>query len=206
VTQQPGYNLDRTVFFSDAVIAIAMTLLALDLPAPTGDTNAEIWQSFVENIDDGYLAFVISFAVIAMFWIRHHFFFQRIARLNTSLVVFNLLGLFTIILVPFATRVLPSQGKFILGPVLYSCVMLLWGLAYVLMVLAAQKGRLWRDTVPDSAPQEMIFGVCAGLSMFAVSIPLAFINPALAQLSWILIPVVSWAADRARRRTRAPRG
>jgi uncharacterized membrane protein len=197
-----GYNLDRTIFFSDAVFAIAMTLLALDLPVPTGDTNAEVWQSFTENIDDGYLAFVISFVVIAMFWVRHHLFFQRIARLNTSLVVFNLLGLFAIIAVPFATRVLPSQGKFTLGPILYSCVMLLWGLAYVLMVLAAREGRLWRDTVPGSAPNEMIFGVCAGLSMFAVSIPLAFVNPALAQLSWILIPVVSWTADRARSRAR----
>jgi hypothetical protein len=48
----------------------------------------------------------------------------------------------------------------------------------------------------------MIFGVCAALFMFAVSIPVALVNPALAQLSWILIPVVSWAADRARGRTR----
>ncbi|GIH08180.1 DUF1211 domain-containing membrane protein [Rhizocola hellebori] len=200
--EQPDYNLDRTVFFSDAVFAIAMTLLALDLPLPEGETNAEIWRSFAENLDDGYLAFVISFLVIAMFWIRHHRFFQRIARLNTSLVVFNLLSLFSIIVVPFATRALPSQGKFSLGPILYSCVMLLWGLAFVLMVRAAQRGRLWRDGTPSSTPGDLIFGTFAGLSMFAVSIPLALIDPRLAQASWVLIPVVAATAGRLRERGR----
>ncbi len=201
VTQQrPGYNLDRTVSFSDAVIAIAMTLLALDLPLPTGDTNAEVWRSFRENLDDGYLAFAISFVVIAVFWLQHHRFFQRIARLNTSIVLFDLLSMFAVITVPFATRVLPSQGKFSLGPILYSCVMLLWGLAYVLMVLAAKKGRLWREGMPESDPGDMIFGVCASLSMFAVSIPLALIDPLFAQYSWLLIPVVSVTAGRLRER------
>jgi hypothetical protein len=53
----------------------------------------------------------------------------------------------------------------------------------------------------------MIFGACAGLSMFAVSIPLALIDPRLAQWSWLLIPVVAITAGRLRERrlTRAPR-
>ncbi len=195
-----GFNFDRTVSYSDAVIAIAMTLLALDLPLPEGETNAEVWRSFVANLDDGYLAFITSFLVIALFWVQHHLFFQRIAKLNTSLVVFNLLSLLTIVLVPFATRVLPSQGRFTIGPVLYSCVMLLWGLSFVLMVRAAEHGRLWREGVPASTATDIIVGTCASLSMFAVSIPLAFLDPQLAQYSWLLIPVVARIVGRMRAR------
>jgi uncharacterized membrane protein len=63
--------VDRLAIFSDAVVAIAITLLALDLPVPEGDTLSAFWSSVRRN-DGHYAAFSISFAVIAAAWGNHH--------------------------------------------------------------------------------------------------------------------------------------
>jgi len=207
---ETGLNLERTVFFSDAVIAIAMTLLALELPLPQGDTPADVWRSFVRNLGEEYLAFVVSFAVVSLFWYRHHRSFERIARINTELIVWNLLGLAAIVLIPFATRMLSPEAVglhgeqangYSLGPILYPSVMLLWGASYLLVVRTATKNGLWREGTPATVPGDLVFGAVSALAMFAVSIPIAFANPNAAMLSWLLIPVVSALASRLRRRT-----
>ena len=207
---ETGLNLERTVFFSDAVIAIAMTLLAIELPLPHGDTPSAVWRSFVANLGGEYLAFIISFAVIALFWYRHHRTFELIARINTALIVWNLVSLLAIVLIPFATKMLSpeavglhgsQENGYALGPVLYSTIMLTWGAAYVLIVRTAGKDGLWREDTPATAPGNMIFGACAALAMFAVSIPIAFlVGAGAAQLSWLLIPVVARVAPIVRER------
>jgi hypothetical protein len=102
-------DLERTIFFSDAVIAIALTLLALELPLPEGATTGEVWRSFVQHLGREYLSFVISFVVIGAFWLQHHRFFGRIDRMSTPLTMMNLASLFAIVLVPFATRLLSAS-------------------------------------------------------------------------------------------------
>jgi uncharacterized membrane protein len=207
---ETGLNLERTVYYSDAVIAIAMTLLAIELPLPQGDTPAGVWRSFVSNLGGEYLAFIISFGVIALFWYRHHRTFQLVARINTVLIVWNLLSLLAVVLIPFATKMLSpeavglhgsQENGYVLGPVLYSTIMLTWGAAYVMIVRTASKDGLWREGTPATAPGSMIFGACAALAMFAVSIPIAFLAGAdIAQLSWLLIPVVARLAPVVRER------
>jgi uncharacterized membrane protein len=54
---------ERVIFFSDAVVAIAITLLALGLPLPKGSSNTAVWHSLLAG-RDAYIAFLISFAVI----------------------------------------------------------------------------------------------------------------------------------------------
>lgn len=187
-------NLERTVYFSDAVIAIALTLLALELPVPHN------WHEFVEHLAQEYFAFVISFAVIATFWFRHHQLFQMLARVDTPLTLANLLSLFAIVVVPFAARALPESAGSSFGPVVYASTMVLWAVAYVLMVLAANRGRLWHAHVTRDAPGRMIFGACAALGTFAASIPVAFYSAGIAEYMWLMIPVVATIAGRLRRR------
>jgi uncharacterized membrane protein len=151
----------------------------------------------------------ISFVVIALFWYRHHRLFQRIVEINTRLVVWNLVALFAIVLVPFATKLLaappaaPPGAQFSLGPVIYASMILLWGAAQVMMVVTATRGRLWRPGTPSGVPGNMIFATCTALAMFAVSIPVAFVSPAAAEYCWLLIPVVGAATRRLRGRVRS---
>lgn len=191
-------DVGRTVAFSDAVIAIALTLLAIELPVPKGDTSAEVWHDFANDLNGDYLAFLISFVVIAAFWLVHHRFFQYIARMSLWLALWNLMGLLAIVLVPFATKLLGSPegftGNYSLGPVVYASTMLLWGTGYVAMALTAQRGRLWREGTPAAVAGRMVFGAVSALSMFVISIPIAFINSDAAQYSWLLIPIVATLA------------
>ncbi|VVJ23864.1 protein of uncharacterised function DUF1211 [Amycolatopsis camponoti] len=66
-----GIAAERLTFFSDAVVAIAITLLALELPLPEGATNAELLRSLGHHQSE-YVSFLISFIVIAVHWRAHH--------------------------------------------------------------------------------------------------------------------------------------
>jgi len=196
VTHDPtrALDLERTVYFSDAVIAIALTLLALELPVPHN------WHELPSH-GGSYISFLISFAVISTFWFRHHQLFQKLERVDARVTLLNLLSLFAIVVVPFATKALPeSDPKSSFGPVIYASTMVLWAIAYVLMVLAANRAHLWHHHVAPATPRNMIFGACAALGIFAVSIPIAFASPGIAQLTWLLIPFVATIAGRLRRR------
>jgi uncharacterized membrane protein len=102
-------GVERLTFFSDAVVAIAITLLAIDMPVPGGDTAAALWAS-VRHEDGHYAAFLISFLVIAASWSQHHRMFNYAERADELLRRLNLAWLFTIILIPFATKLLTVKG------------------------------------------------------------------------------------------------
>jgi len=102
--------VERLTLFSDAVSAIAITLLALDLPVPQGDTVSAFWTSFARN-DGHYAAFLISFFVIAGSWSNHHDIFKYTERADARLRSLNMAWLLTIVLIPFATRMLTEAGN-----------------------------------------------------------------------------------------------
>ncbi|HCT77133.1 MAG TPA: DUF1211 domain-containing protein [Micromonosporaceae bacterium] len=199
-------SLDRTVYYSDAVIAIALTLLALGLPVPLGEDESEVWASFVENLSPDYLSFVISFLVISAFWLSHHRFFQKMARVSRRLMRWNLISLFAIVLVPFATKVLTAHGEIAFGPVLYAGVMALFGLSYLFMVRVAGRDGLWREEVPAGFAADATAGMGTVFGVFVLSIPLAFVNPSLAQFSWLLMPVIAALLPKLRSRGLASQG
>ena len=106
--EEPEYerrSAERLVFFSDAVVAIAITLLAIDLPVPSGATTSAFWSSVRQN-EGVYLAFLVSFIAIAVAWGHHHDVFKYVRRTDGRLRNLNMLWLLMIILIPFATKLL----------------------------------------------------------------------------------------------------
>ena len=100
--------LERLIFFSDAVFAIAITLLALDirLPAlPPTLTDAEVLQQLLA-LGPKYYSFGISFLAIGLYWLGHHRMFHYIARYDPILLVLNLLLLMCIAFIPFPSSVI----------------------------------------------------------------------------------------------------
>jgi uncharacterized membrane protein len=198
-----GHGLERTIFFSDAVIAIAMTLLALELQVPAAHDGVSLAEDFADKMGHQYAAFLISFAVIAMLWFNHHRFFQNIARLTHRMMLLNLGSLFAVVLMPFATKMttdLEGEAAQSWGTAFYAAVMCLWGALYALMVWEAQRAKLWSHTMPRTAIGNMIAGWAPGFTPFLLSIPVAFADPGLAKFMWILVAPFSVVAGRIRRR------
>lgn len=201
---------DRLVAFSDAVVAIAITLLALDLPVPTGATMSKFLSS-VGNNTDHYVAFLISFVVIAAAWRRYHGVFRYIQRVDARVRNLNVLWLLTIILNPFATRLLTTPGPSSAGPRalqfgFYALLQVLSSAALLLMVHhVAARGLQAPDTPPLTETQNdwESYGVMLG---FGLSIPLFFVT-SYAWVIWIVVPLlVGQIADRRRRRGGHARG
>lgn len=104
-------GFDRLVNFSDAVVAIAITLLIL----PLVETAGEVARStsvidLVEKNGSQLMVFVISFAVIGRFWLAHHQMYEKFARYNIALLWVNLFWLLTIVFLPFPTELIASEG------------------------------------------------------------------------------------------------
>ncbi len=183
------YISDRLIYFSDAVIAIAMTLLALELPVPTGKTDAEVWHSFTRMLHNEYLSFLISFVVIGVFWLAHHQFFRKIHAVDAMMRRLNLIWLLLIVLVPFATRVDSADGDFVLGPVLYAVVISLVAILIMVMAWHAVRGGLLRPGIPPSAMRELMLGAGAAAAGFLISIPVSFVSNSWGRACWALILV-----------------
>jgi uncharacterized membrane protein len=109
-------GLERLVFFTDAVVAIAITLLILPLvDAASNASDSNVGPA--EFLSDHYwqiLAFLISFAVIARLWVAHHRLFEHIAAYNAGVVWCSLGWAFTIVVLPLPTAM---TAQFDPGPV-----------------------------------------------------------------------------------------
>ena len=99
------FQVERLAFFSDAVFAIAITLLVIEFKVPHVDqhtTYAEALQALKEE-KLKFLALVFSFFLISTYWIRHHLLFKYLHSYNKRVLFCNLLGLLPVIFFPFTT-------------------------------------------------------------------------------------------------------
>jgi uncharacterized membrane protein len=197
-------SAERLTFFSDAVVAIAMTLLALELPVPDPTkvmTNQGLLDYFGDNRDT-FLAFLISFLVISRSWTGHHHLFGYVRTLTPGVMNWNIYWLLMIVVMPFATKVLTGDGAFETRFVLYAGVQALSGTFFGMIVWSvARGGGLAVSTPPDLVPTT--YRRLGGFVVaFLVSIPIAFVTH-WAYVCWALIPVFSGVGGRILRRLRA---
>jgi uncharacterized membrane protein len=201
-TQSKPDSPDRLIFFSDAVVAIAMTLLALELPVPAGpDTHA--FLASVRANDGEYLSFLISFVVIARTWNQHYRLFRYVTGEDQWLRTANLLWLLLIVITPFATKLLtvPSndtQATHALRWGFYALLVMLQSSSFLAMVHhLSSKGLLAADA-PPRLRSDSDWGSMAVVVGFGLSIPLFFLTPE----AWVLWAVTSPISDLVRRQRR----
>ena len=195
---------ERLIYFSDAVIAIAITLLALELPTPTGDVhgNAAVLD-FLRDHSAEYLGFLISFAAVAMHWLVHQRLFRYAKGLDGGLIRWNLLWLLMIVIMPFTTKLLTSDADaFQVQFTVYAVDQALAGLFLLLAVSDLRRGGLLRANAPAAVITDAMEFMTAVTVMFALSIPVAFVTN-WASLCWLLLPVVRAGVRLVRRRTTA---
>ncbi|MFC8454099.1 TMEM175 family protein [Kitasatospora sp. NPDC057223] len=191
---------DRMIFFSDAVVAIAITLLALELPVPEGPTVPAFRSAVHEDLDH-YLAFLISFAVIAAAWGQHNRVFRYTERTDGRLRTLNACWLLTIVLNPFATKLLTTEGDDTdtIG-LRFGFYALLQCLAHAVVIAMERRMTSRRLRGPDvpaelvAAGDPVLYGMLFG---FGLSVPVFFLTP-YAWILWIVVPKAAKGLPRSR--------
>ena len=182
--------LARMLLFSDAVFAIVLTLLALDLRMPAGFDDAHLYEGLVAMKGE-LIAFAVSFAIVAVFWIAHLTVLRSLARFDWGVAIANLVFLFTVTVTPFTTTLVGDDGTMGNGWRLYCVSIIAISLAQVVLLLVSHRdetrllldahhGRLWVRILRACAP---------GLA-FAVGLILSLVGQHfLASLCWVLTPL-----------------
>ncbi|TWF81158.1 putative membrane protein [Pseudonocardia hierapolitana] len=117
---EPG-GAERLVFFTDAVVAIAITLLVLPLVDAVGeavDAGRSATEVITGNLGQ-FFSFLLSFAVIARLWSAHHRLFDGVTTASRRVVGLNMLWLLTIVVLPFPTEMIGGYGEDWFTAVLY---------------------------------------------------------------------------------------
>ena len=203
--QVEGNAAERVIFFSDAVVAIAITLLALALPVPAvrqHDQRPSSCTRWAYNWDE-YFPFLISFVVIANHWAVHRRIFRYVNRLDTQVIAANMVWLLMMIVTPFATRMLEGNGGFGVRFTLYALVQIIAAACLLLMSIEIARGGLLRPGAPESARHPDHTPSLAVIIAFLVSIPVSFFT-GWAFALWAAIPLLVRVLRRfpgSRRRT-----
>jgi len=191
-------GLERLLFFSDAVFAIAITLLALEIRLPAGQefsTEAELFAALT-SLWQKYLAYFISFMVIGVFWLAHHRKFRLIRRYDSRLLLLNLLMLMAIAFIPFPSSLISEYANRT-ATSFYALTMILaefW--IGTVWWYASKNNRLIDPHLdPKLRRREFIIPIATG-TVFALSIAVAYVNADAAKLSWLLIVPVTLFASR----------
>lgn len=121
-------NKERLVAFTDAIVAIAATIMVLELAVPiTSD-----WPGLMEEIPT-FLAYIISFFMIYITWLYHHNLFQVAEKITVPAYLLNGLWIFFLTLVPFLTAWIGSDPDAFLAEFLYTLDMVFWSISFVLL-------------------------------------------------------------------------
>jgi uncharacterized membrane protein len=174
----------RLEAFSDGVIAVAITLLVLDLKVPPpgsrgglGHALADMWPS--------YLAYVTSFLTIGIIWINHHAMIARLRQPDHMILSLNLLLLLSIGALPFATSLMATYLRESQGETLAAAV---YGGAFLVMALAFAalnyhtlytKSHLLAVTMSEERRRQIITRSLFGLVPYAIATALAVVSPYL---------------------------
>ena len=183
-------GIERITAFSDGIFAVAITLLVLSISVPdlgSSPTDANL-QARLNDAVPAIVGFVISFAVVGVFWVSHHRLFQIAREIDRPSLYVNLLFLMTICFVPFPTGVLARYGQLATAFIFYaasiaftgSMLAVLWWVVIVRPAHLKARRRLGRYFALRAAGTSLIF---------LISIPIALLNVDVARWAWLALPV-----------------
>jgi uncharacterized membrane protein len=177
-------NTSRIETFSDAIIAIAMTILILEVHVPQlVDTSTYSVIQGLLTVLPHFLSFALSFVTLAVIWVNHHTFFHELRGTDAALQWYNNHLMFWVCVIPFVTAFLGTHPFVPLVVALYGAVMTMMAIAFTVMVCYVFfKTDLLPEAVSLRARQSEARRAWVGVGLYAFSIPLAFFLPVLSLL------------------------
>jgi uncharacterized membrane protein len=193
---RPSSDFDRVGYFSDAVFAIAMTLLVVGIGVPRLANPAELGDE-LRTLRPEILSFFISFFVIGSYWRAHHDFMSRLKTVDRRFLTLNLFYLAAIAFVPFPTGLIGAYEEQPEAFVLYAVTLAVASGFDVLNLWYCRQADLLIVPVSPQRYRGVVVEQLIPVIVFLGSIPIALYwdtTPAL--LSWISIALWEPLVDR----------
>ena len=188
---RPDHPLERLIFFSDAVFAIAITLLIIDVHAPhvpLGSPDHEYIRALL-NLTPSLVGFFISFFVIGAFWAGHHRAFALAGHYSENLNRPNLLMLCSVVFMPFSTSFMSHNVGMLVPTQFYNLSLIATGLLNIRLIRIVTSPPVVSEAVSAEriaivrarGPAVVLGALCAML--------VAFWDPRFSQMALVTIPL-----------------
>ena len=181
-------NKGRLEAFSDGVMAIIITIMVLELrPPDEGSLGALV------PILPKFLSYILSFIFLGIYWNNHHHLWQVVERVSGRVLWANLHLLFWLSLIPFATDWMGENDFATIPVALYGAVLWMCAMAYYLMVRSL--------LATHSADSVLVSAISNGrkerwsLFLYTAAVPLAFVNPSISMLIYVVVAVMWLVPD-----------
>jgi uncharacterized membrane protein len=194
------FDYDRTVALSDGVFAIALTLLVLNIGAPSLGPGHEgvLGQRLLDHGQE-YFSYALGFAVIGLLWTRHHTLYRGIDHIDIRLTVINLVYLGLIAFLPYPTRILGQYGQQPAAIVLYATTVTAVTIVARITVVHAVRAGLLSEAGRREVRRRQNWVIAP--AVFLASIPIAFVSTRAALYCWTLVFILPAVHHRLAART-----
>jgi uncharacterized membrane protein len=183
------WETTRVEAFSDGVLAIAITLLVLEIRLPE-DTSGHLGAA-LRHLWPSYAAYLLSFLIIGIMWANHHGMFRLIARADEGLLFVNVVLLAGISFLPFPTAVLAralrdgTHGDRTIALLLYGGTSMAIALGYNLVWHYARLRRLLIDGLEPARVRQLSRGYLLGIGLYLAAMAAAPLSAAVSMAIWL---------------------
>lgn len=173
----------RLESFTDAVIAIIMTILVLELKIPSNNGISALWA-----MKEHFLVYALSFFLLAIYWVNHHHLMNMVTKVNGRILWTNIIMLFWMSLIPFVTAWVGTYTTSLVPSLSYGIIFLLTNISYWWLNNELIKGNGKNSKVYNVYNKNTKMTLTVVLSVF-VNL-LAFISPILVLLGCLVISIM----------------
>lgn len=196
-----GLEFDRAIFFTDAVFAISLTLLIVEVGHPVVEGNVDEPASMLSTLNDygpEIIGFFVAFIIIARYWLAHHFAFGQYRAVDRGLIGINLVYLAFVAFLPFPSALVGSYEGNPVSVMLFGLTLACISGLEVLQFHHAFRHDLLRKELPADVYRWVVLTSITPVFIFLVTMPLALINSTLCLVSWLTSwPIGAWLNRRA---------
>ncbi|MEQ1646060.1 MAG: TMEM175 family protein [Pyrinomonadaceae bacterium] len=183
-------NKTRLEAFSDAVIAILMTIMVLELKVPHGETFDALRQLFAV-----FLAYILSFVYLGIYWNNHHHMLQAARKVNGKILWANMHLLFWLSLVPFATGWMGENHFAAMPTALYGVVLLMCALAYTILQTTFVKHHTDEENLLAKSVGKDLKGKIS-LVCYLLAIGFSFVQENISHALYVIVALIWLVPDR----------
>jgi uncharacterized membrane protein len=191
------YEKNRVTAFCDAVFSIAMTLLILEIDVPSSDVlNQNDFLSVLANRTPNFIGFLVSFMVIAIYWVSHLRIFSYVQHINEKLIWLNIALLLCVVFLPFSTAIYVGDFYGTAPFVFYCCNLIILGLLNYFLVHYISKKERGFNGMTETVGKWLKFRSANAVLVWTLAALLAPFFPITARIIFVLIFIIQAIGDR----------